>query len=548
MDESVWLRDYVEHGSQQAFTCLVERHADLVYSAALRQLHDRHLAEDVTQTVFVTLAKKASRLKRETALSAWLLVTTRFIALDYLRARARRARHERTAAQMVPTTQTPSEGAGWQEMQPHLDAALASLTASDRRAIALRYFEDLSPEEVARRLGLSHEAARQRVHRATVRMRQFFAARGVEVLAMALGPAIAAHAVKAAPAGLAASSVAAASLAAKSGVASSGVLGTGKGAATIMATTYTKFAAGAAAMALLAGGGYIGYKMMTPPPRITVIATPEAQITSVSGPDWNKRFVDAYQLAPGQIVKFVDHVPIAERLQYWNSQPNSKGYFALTPQSTLVLKSNGPDLHWTSFAPGWIPLAWAISFGTGLQGWHVDNSIPQGMKFTGDWVFKENATTQQVMDALANLVSERLGRQVRFVKRSVIRDVLVARGTYRFVPLSAYPLADAIQMSDRPKKPDAQYKYSVSLAEVFGRVSMAKAMQVIDETGSGNRKIKIYEDTWHDPDAFVQNIAAQTSLRFDREPRKMEVWFMTDSDGTSPNTQPGVTSIQNYSN
>ena len=78
----------------------------MVYSAALRQVKDRHLAEDVTQCVFLALARKAGGLRRGRSLAAWLLVTTRYLALDALDARARRMHHEREAAAMAKT-QTP---------------------------------------------------------------------------------------------------------------------------------------------------------------------------------------------------------------------------------------------------------------------------------------------------------------------------------------------------------------------------------------------------------------------------------------------------------
>src|SRR5260221_5613224 len=155
MQDAQDLKDFSETGSQQAFARLVGRHIDLVYSAAMRQVGNHHLAQDVTQNVFVDLARKARSLSRQTVLGAWLLVATPYAGRDALRSESQRKRHEHVAALMKQEQQDELSAAEWEGAAAHLDEALTKLSPADRRLIVLRYFERRSADEAAAALGIS---------------------------------------------------------------------------------------------------------------------------------------------------------------------------------------------------------------------------------------------------------------------------------------------------------------------------------------------------------------------------------------------------------
>jgi RNA polymerase sigma factor (sigma-70 family) len=195
------IRDYTGSRSEPAFAELARRHVDFVYSAALRLVRDTHLAEDVTQAVFVALAQNASELTDRPALSGWLHRTTQNLAANAVRSDVRRRAREQEAAVMHEILSAEPD-AGWEQIAPQLDAALGELSEGDREALLLRYFERKSAGEMAQTLGISDEAAQKRVNRAVERLRELFAKRGVAVGASGLVAGISANAVQAAPAGL----------------------------------------------------------------------------------------------------------------------------------------------------------------------------------------------------------------------------------------------------------------------------------------------------------------------------------------------------------
>lgn len=204
------LAEFSARGAEAAFAELVRRHVDLVHSAARRIVQDADLAKDVTQNVFIALArdaKAAAKLRGESSLAAWLHTMTRNQAANVVRSESRRRTREHTAMLM---SEEPADSDGahcWRTLEPELDDLLGQLTEPDRSVLLARYFEKLTAGEIAARLGVGEEAAQKRVSRALDRLRTLAGGRGVTTRAAGLGGVLLANGVQAAPPALAASVV-----------------------------------------------------------------------------------------------------------------------------------------------------------------------------------------------------------------------------------------------------------------------------------------------------------------------------------------------------
>lgn len=269
-DDSLLLKQYVGDHSQTAFAALVQRHVNLVYSAALRQLGgDAHLAWDASQGVFLALAQNAGRLVHHGALTGWLYTTTRFVCAKLVRTRQRaRTREEAASAMNEILDEGPAEP-DWSAVRDVLDDAMHELGPRDREALLLRHFEGRSFGEIGGVCGLGENATRMRVERAMEKLRSRLAQRGITSTAAALGAALTAHGAAIAPAGLA---NAAATLAfAGATTAASGMAGT-VAWLQFMSTTKLTVAAAAAVVALTVGG-YLGSEWRRRAERTSIAST-----------------------------------------------------------------------------------------------------------------------------------------------------------------------------------------------------------------------------------------------------------------------------------
>ena len=220
-EDSLLLQRFCNEASQEAFAELVRRHIDMVYAAAVRQVKDPATAEDVVQGTFIVLARKARLIGKDTVVSAWLLNAARFVAMDAIRARKRRDRHEQCAAseRLVKMdsdakgdhrTASPlasSHDFRLSALEEAMDRALARLSWTAREILVLRFFEDRSFSEISSQLHISEPAVRQRTTRALKQLRATLLRSGVQMDVDRLGNSLSGLALLPSPRGLAGSVV-----------------------------------------------------------------------------------------------------------------------------------------------------------------------------------------------------------------------------------------------------------------------------------------------------------------------------------------------------
>jgi uncharacterized protein (TIGR03435 family) len=301
------LRDYARKDSEPAFAEIVHRHLSFVFSIALRHVGIAAQAEEITQAVFVILARKAGELRPDTVLEGWLYRTTRLTSLSFMRTERRRQFREQEAY-MQSTLDETGNAQVWEQLAPLLDEAMTRLGQKDRDALTLRFFKDKNLREVAAALGTNEAAAQKRVLRGLEKLRAFFVRRGVVLTTAVIAGAISANSVQAAPAGLAAA-VAAATVA-KGAAAGASTLTLVKGALKLMAWTKAKLAVAVALGAILTAG-------------VTTVAV--AEFTSPSVEDIFKHHSEARYLekAPAVVVLRPSRYRDLSGFQHMHGPPES---------------------------------------------------------------------------------------------------------------------------------------------------------------------------------------------------------------------------------
>jgi RNA polymerase sigma factor (sigma-70 family) len=200
------VREYARNGSENAFTEIVNRHTNLVYSCAIRQVGSQDVAAEIAQNVFIGLARGGSalspQLSENASLAGWLCRATRNLSLNFRRDEFRRQSRERQAMEILnAASEIPLD---WERLRHVLDEVMSELSESDYDALVLRFYQNQDLRAVGLALGMSDDTAQKRVARALDKLRDLLSHRGITTTAAALSIVLTANAIQSAPVGLAA--------------------------------------------------------------------------------------------------------------------------------------------------------------------------------------------------------------------------------------------------------------------------------------------------------------------------------------------------------
>jgi RNA polymerase sigma factor (sigma-70 family) len=577
MDDRSLLREYLERQSEQAFAELVARHVNLVYATALRVVGEAQTAQDVAQAVFIHLARKARRVRAGNALPGWLYRVTYRVAANALR--TERRRREREIEALMRAELNSDSQRTWAALEPLLDEAVHRLSQTEQNAVVLRFFEGKSLREVGRALALSEDAVQKRISRAVEKLRTYFARRGLTASSAAIGAALLAHSAQTAPAGLAAG-LANGSLAAASGTAAGAL--TGLIARVVLSKAKIAVVAGAGIAAVVAwvvsapqkpGGLATANLVQQQPAGQFENAPPEdqlpadasepgtqpaprgsrgrlrsraqdaahlktesenANVVSEAEP-WRQRFDAVYQLREAEVLRHIAPPFIPERTEYYRARERRQAAAIADPPTYFVFHQNDQGLQSAGY--GFVgsdhKLEGVLRHAIGLKRYEFEG--PDGLlslAVNGDWTVREGAILESLLAALEPILRDATGRNIHFEKDNIDREVIAARGHLA--------LEDGKRIQLYAENKDPSGGGSGDLPEFLKWVGDRLNLSFVNEAQpdsptelqwddhSDSSYARMGERRAELTDKVLQNLAAQTSLSFERERRPMQVWSVRE--------------------
>jgi hypothetical protein len=263
--------------------------------------------------------------------------------------------------------------------------------------------------------------------------------------------------------------------------------------------------------------------------------------------DWRAKFDLVYRLDEGQILKRIPPPFTPERQRFYTSENET--------QASLI--SDAPDqfvFHWDGGLQRWGysfgdkgSLGSTLSFVLGLKSYEYEG--PEDLlklELPGDWIIRNEAAIESKLQALEQLLAAELGRHIRFEKRSVEQEVIVATGRYEFHPLPEASRNDRVIMctdpADHAEREGGGGGTAASVPAFLKAVGNRVGMPVVDQTEPAgpvqigyNHHSSSYLTRVKDPTEkanklkiLLESLSKQTNLQFQVERRPAEKWFVVE--------------------
>ncbi len=260
---------------------------------------------------------------------------------------------------------------------------------------------------------------------------------------------------------------------------------------------------------------------------------------------WEQRFHELYRLEEGEVLRRVAPPFIAERMDYYRNEH----------QYQAEAIPRGPDhmsFHWNGALRNWgmgFGQQESLSgvLGTVLRLKRFEYDGPEellGLELPGDWIVRDELPQEVKLHALEELIAREVGRKIRFEKRSVNRQVIIATGRFKFHPPTETYESTSVHMYADEVDPDegAGGGTADSLAEFLQRVGNRINMPVIDRTEADqemripyrhHRSSRVHRETDEQERTrklrlLLDHLTEQTDLRFKMETQLVEVWFVVE--------------------
>ena len=260
-----------------------------------------------------------------------------------------------------------------------------------------------------------------------------------------------------------------------------------------------------------------------------------------ANPDLAKEFHDIYRLDEGEIIKLIKPPFVLGRQEYLLTTPRYSSFALQHPGHHCGFHWDG-ELKAHSFSTS-LSLWWVLYYVLGIP--EHDYNLPKGLKVNlrGDWIVRTGSPLADQLKALEEIIYAETNRVIRFEKRKVEREVIVAKGHYKFKPHPNGISPNHIHVTWDGTLGNWEGTAN-SLAEFFRHLEYYIKMKIVDETESMVKTTIRYKESTNLSrignsndvkkeflGGFLFNLSLTTSLQFKVENRPAEIWFVTETKG-----------------